>query len=338
MTNRFSRLKKKLENKPIRLHLTLTDEALSDDQKVMMKRYGESLTGETITRDIVIPSDMPLHHLHYVIQKLFGFQNSHLRSFYLPEEVYSKLTNDTVKGWSELVGVLFQPPSEFKRDLFWDDDYKRGSMNTWLKKKYTGPYHYHGLLEIPEVAKRDVEALLERFKLLRVYDSPEDDVGKLKPIIDLTLEEMADDLYIEAGTESLLERLEVKQVLAAQGEPLSDTNVFPVTHKLIYNYDFGDDWIVEITKVDGFDDLLSQHAISWFEIDQAKEIVIDQHRPVCLHKQGLSVLDNVGGLSGFANFLRTIYEGEDKEEVKMTRAWARSLGWSDKKIANNKML
>lgn len=44
----------------------------------MMKRYGESLTGNSITRDILIPADMPLHNLHYAIQKLFGFQNSHL--------------------------------------------------------------------------------------------------------------------------------------------------------------------------------------------------------------------------------------------------------------------
>lgn len=333
-----SKLKKQTEDKPIRLHLSLTDEALTDEQKVMMKRYGESLTGNSITRDILIPADMPLHNLHYAIQKLFGFQNSHLRSFHLPKDVYKKLTNNTVRGWSQLVGVLFQPPSEFERDLFWDDDYERGSIKTWLKKKYTGPYHYHGILEIYEVAQGDVEALLERFKLLRVYDSSDDHVGTLKPIINLTLKEMEEDLYLESGTDSLLERLEVRHVLAAQDEPLTDKNMFPITQNLSYHYDFGDDWTVQITKIEGIDDLLNEHALSGFEMDQATEIVKHQHKPVCLHKQGLSVLDDVGGLSGFANFLRIIYEGENKEEVKMTRAWARSLGWSDKKVANQKML
>ena len=49
--------------KPIRLHLELKETYLSDRQQVMLKRYGESTTGNSITRDIIIPSDMPLHNL-----------------------------------------------------------------------------------------------------------------------------------------------------------------------------------------------------------------------------------------------------------------------------------
>ena len=116
---------------PVRLHLELKDDYLSDYQKRMLKRYGESASGDSITRDILIPSDMPLHNLHYAIQKLFGWQNSHLRSFYLPERVYSELTDDTVRGWSDLVGILFQPP-EAEKDVFWDDDYESGSFKVGL--------------------------------------------------------------------------------------------------------------------------------------------------------------------------------------------------------------
>jgi hypothetical protein len=82
----------------VHLHLELKGEYLTEYQKRMLKRYGESSTGESICRDILIPSDMPLHNLHYTIQKLYGWQNSHLRSFHLPEEVYQKLTGGTVKG------------------------------------------------------------------------------------------------------------------------------------------------------------------------------------------------------------------------------------------------
>src|SRR5690554_2181343 len=124
---------------PIRLHLSLSTTHLSNDNKRMLKRYGESWSGESITRDILIPSDMTLHHLHYAIQKLFGWQNSHLREFYLPNETFEALTGGTVKGWSQLVGILFQPPSYFEGDFFWDDDYEKGSISTWLRKKYTGP-------------------------------------------------------------------------------------------------------------------------------------------------------------------------------------------------------
>jgi len=55
------------KNTPVRLHLELKDEYMSDYQKRVLRRYGESSTGESITRDILIPSDMPLHNLHYAI-------------------------------------------------------------------------------------------------------------------------------------------------------------------------------------------------------------------------------------------------------------------------------
>ena len=155
---------------PIRLHLELKDEYLSDTQKRMLKRYGESKTGDSITRDILIPSDMPLHNLHYAIQRLFGWQNGHLRSFYLPEKIYNALTDRTVKGWSDLVGILFQPPSEAENDVFWDDDYESGSFKIWLKRKYIGPYVYGGWMENEGVAKQDIQKLLERFKTVEVKE------------------------------------------------------------------------------------------------------------------------------------------------------------------------
>ena len=324
---------------------------LSDYQKRMLRRYGESISSDSITRDILIPSDMPLHNLHYAIQKLFGWQNSHLRSFYLPEEIYDKLTASTVKGWSDLVGILFQPPSEAEADVFWDDDYERGSFKVWLRRKYTGPYIYGGTMEHPGVARQDVQELLDRFRILEVRESFSDYMKRAKqdensemkiikkaPLIDLTLEEMNSSLMLDSGTESLLERLKVNKVIAAQGEDINLEGLFPVTKELIYNYDFGDNWIVKISKYKDCEDLLKNNIIDEYELEEAEDTVISKHKPVCINKVGVSVLDDVGGLSGFADFLGTIYEGEDKEEVSSARAWAKSLGWSATKVSNKIML
>ncbi len=340
------------ENKiyPIRLHLEVKSEYLSDHQKMILKRYGESKTGESISRDILIPSDMPLHNLHYAIQKLFGWTNSHLRSFNLTEDVYSKLTKDTVKGWSDLVGVLFQPPSAAQRDIFWDDDYESGSINAWLKRKYSGPYRYGGYYEKFEAARKDVDLFLNHISTIEVRESvfdymkrkDRDNSGpkiiKTAALIDLTLEEMNSSIMLEGGTKDLMESLIVDQVLASKNEKINDKNIFPVCNEILYNYDFGDNWIVSITKLDNCDDLLKEKLISKVELEAAKDTVISKHKPVCIYKEGISLIDDVGNLHGFADFLETIYEEEDKEETRDAKAWAKMMGWTDKKISNKKML
>jgi len=311
----------------------------------MLMRYGEAMNDGSMIREILIPSDMPLHNLHYAIQQLFGWNNSHLREFTLPEDVYKKLTKNTVKGWSELVGVLFQPPSEAEHDIFWDDDYESGSIRSWLRKKYTGPYVYGGKMEHPEVAKRDIQALLDRFPMIDVRESfqsflerqekgedREPEVVKRAPLIDLTLEELNSTIHLPGGTESLLERLIVDEVLLYDGEQ-TDKSLFPVTDKLYYHYDFGDDWTITITKHRDCNDLIDSNLVDENELEETKARVINEHRPVCIHKQGILLFDDVGGLSGFANFLGTIFEGEDKEEIVNMRKWARSFGWNTGKIS-----
>ncbi len=65
----------------ILLHLELTNELCSEEDKQLLMKHADSTEEGTITRDILIPADMPLHNLHYAIQKLFGWQNSHFRVF-----------------------------------------------------------------------------------------------------------------------------------------------------------------------------------------------------------------------------------------------------------------
>ncbi len=336
----------------VRLHLELKGEYFDAEEKRILSKYGKSSTGDSISRDILIPSDMPLHNLHYAIQRLFGWQNSHLRRFILPEEIYNRLTGSTVKGWADLVGVFFQPPSEHEQDVFWDDDYQSGSIKTWLGKKYTGPYSFHGIMEDYEWAQNDIKQLIGRFPMLEVYESFNDYYNRSKgkdnvnqrilkkaPLIELTLEEMNNSIYMEGGTDNLLERLVVSKVLAFKDENvINDKDIFPVTHELIYNYDFGDDWTVTITKERNCNDLLQKDYISEDELLEAEEKVLTKHKPVCIHKDGIFVLDDVGGMSGFVGFLKEIYEGKDKEERDSYLEWAKSLGWSKRKVSNKLVL
>jgi len=333
----------------VHLRLEIKDEHLDDMERAVLRQYGGSSTGDAISRNILIPSDMPLHNLHYAIQRLFGWHNSHLRRFILPGELYNRLTGATVKGWADLVGILFQPPSECEHALFWDDDYQEGSIRTWLKKKYTGPYSFQGSAEDYEWAQDDVRQLMGRFPMVEVKEPLSDYMNRRKvtnearpsvvkrtPLVALTLEEMRNSLMMDCGTESLLERLEVAGVLAFKDEAVGiDHGSFPVTHKLIYNYDFGDDWTVAITKERAAGDLLQKGHITEDELSDAEATVLKQHRPVCIHKDGAFVLDDVGGLHGFISFLREIHEGEERSHYL---TWAQSQGWNQRKISNKLVL
>lgn len=356
----FTEKEKVMENKSkgqktdltaVHLHLELLNDNLTDYHKRMLRRYGESTTGESISRDILIPSDMMLHHLHYAIQRLFGWQNSHLRKFILTEEVYQKLTGGTVKGWSDLVGILFQPPGEMEEDIFWDDDYQSGSIKMWLKRKYIGPYFYCGAKEKLDAAKKDIQELMDYYSMVDVKESYHDywerkkvdNNTKIKilrraPLIELTLDEMYNSIIIDSGTDSLLERLKVNELLAAKDETIAENEVFPVIKELIYKYDFGDNWDVLITKIKDCNDLLASGVVSEKEIIEANDTVISKHIPVCIHRDGVFVLDDVGGLCGFADFLGKIYESEGKEEKAEYRSWAQNLGWSTRKVSNKIIL
>lgn len=350
--NEMNRGKENGEVTAIRLHLELKDDYLGENEKTLLRKYGGSSTGSSIGRDILIPSDMPLHNLHYAIQRLFGWQNSHLRKFVLPKEIYEGLTGGTVKGWADLVGVLFQPPGENEHELFWDDDYRGGSIKTWLQKKYTGPYVFRGVAEDYNRARAEIEQFMKGYPPVDVFESFSDFYNRSKgtedkerrilkraPLVELTLEEMADSLIVESGTEDLLERLEVAEVLACKDELVCNgASLFPVTDKLIYNYDFGDNWTVMITKEKDCTDLLRSGYITKGELADAEAEVLTRHKPICLHRDGAFVLEDVGGLPGFIRFLEVIHEGEDEEERRDSVSWAKSLGWSGRKISTTRML
>jgi hypothetical protein len=369
----------KKTGEPIRIHLKLHDEWIDEDNQHILKKYGRSSTGNSIERDILIPHDMTLHALHYAILRLYGWQNGHLHSFRLSDEVYKKLTNNTVRGWGNLIGVLFQTvyPDNVWEARYGDDDYEYGSIKTWLRKKYTGPYQYLGWYEQYDVATSGFNDFVERWQDIAVYEKfdyenrdkrREDRLIKHAPIIDLTLDEMNSSLYIDDGTNDLLERITASSLLARKGEKTAGTEmlgqkmikrwyreygemtepeVIPVTDKLFYHYDYGDGWIVEITRIEGCGDLIENGMITEEELAEAKSTVIGEYRPVCIHQDGMCLVDDVGGFGGFIDMLRILYESDEQDEPcspydpdtkENTRVWARGMGWSARKISNKQML
>ena len=131
--------------KVLKLKLELV---MDEDDRDVVRKYGKAKDG--ISREIIVPYYYPLHALHYAIQKAFGWQNSHLHHFELPDNVFNKLTNDSFMKYCMLCGLLFRFPysDADMPDIYWDDDYSEGkSFKTWLKSKYSAPYRYDGTLE-----------------------------------------------------------------------------------------------------------------------------------------------------------------------------------------------
>jgi len=373
------RIGSKVTGEPIRIHLKLHREGLDEDERRILKKYGRSSTGNSIERDILIPHDMTLHALHYAILRLYGWQNGHLHSFHLPDEVYKKLTNNTVRGWGNLIGVLFQSvyPENVWDVRYGDDDYEYGSIKTWLKKKYTGPYQYLGWYEQYDVAVSEFNDFTEHFQNMAVYEpfdsdnsdkSREDRIVKHAPVIDLTLDELNESIFMEDSTNDLLERITVSSILAYKGgkkvgaEKLGqkmikrwykgygevlEPEVRPITDKLFYRYDYGDGWIVEITRTKDCGDLIENGMITEDELAEAISTVIETYRPVCIRQDGMRLVDDVGGFGGFIKMLRILYESDewnerldpnDPDTKEYVSIWAHSMGWSARKISNKQML
>ena len=133
-----------------------------------------------------------------------------------------------------------------------------------------------------------------------------------------------------------------------------DPKAIPLSDTLVYRYDYGDGWEVRITckefyytkdlwdRASGGFIILPLSAKRFLEetdaydhnnnqiesplCDQIAQAVV-YHRPVCIGADGLNVMDDVGGVAGFSNFLTTIHEGT-VDEMEERKSWARTQGWS----------
>ena len=139
----------------------------------------------------------------------------------------------------------------------------------------------------------------------------------------------------------------------------TDGTMQPITEKLYYAYDYGDNWQVVITCTDVFtlkdgwtrsseagNKLLTgpvtekQFFESYTVTDQFGNSVEGKRRDQivkasmkktvkCLAADGLNLVDDVGGIHMFCEFLNEIRTGS-AEEKDSNLKWAESMGWSDK--------
>lgn len=209
---------KKREYKVYKLRLELDTEGADYE---VLKKYGK--VKDSITREVLVPADITLHALHYVIQRLFGWQNSHLHHFELPEPVYQEMTGNSFRKWSDYCGIYFRFPSDDMDDIYWDDDYNGDvSVKTWFRRKYTGLYQYRGMSEHFMEARYALSQFLCENKEISVappfsewqhMSDTERLTQKAKNIDEVSCEEIA--LCFESGgIEELLERLRVSELLS----------------------------------------------------------------------------------------------------------------------------
>ena len=321
----------------LKLHLELDMEYVDEKEKELLKKHG--YMKNSISRDILAPSDITLHALHYVILRAFGWQNGHLHNFSLPDHVFEELTDNRFSAWAELAGVYFRFPTENFEDIYWDDDYEENqSFKSWLKKKYTGPYKYRGFSEHYLYNQEEVQGMFSRWEEITdhellerlpitslMYTGQENSITEAKEHAKCQLSEFYfKDIYEQYESAYFKSRKQRREFLEKY-----NINVLPVTHLLNYSYDYGDGWKVKIT-CDG--------VFSKDEIEQGIiEEVIEKHRPVCIAKDGIELVDDVGGIHGFCEMLETIYECDfyDEEAVEERESmlnWAQMMGWTGRRI------
>ncbi|MBO4219595.1 MAG: hypothetical protein J5933_01560 [Clostridia bacterium] len=276
---------KKREFKALKLGLELDIEGA--DMEVLRK-YGKVKNG--ITREVLVPGDITLHALHYVIQRAFGWQNAHLHNFKLPDEVFDRLTQNSFIRWADYCGIYFRFPTDDMEDLYWDDDCDESvTFRTWLRRKYTGPYKYHGFSEHFMAARAEVRDFLSANEFIRVAPSFSEWMNMseaerkrsrtrpgVKRVADLTLEDAWGLFACEGGLDELLERLRITEVLGrkatdkqlkalvSEADKRFEDNVFlnklteldgtalPLSKELFYEYDYGDGWEVKIRLLDEY--------------------------------------------------------------------------------------
>ena len=177
----------------------------TDEEKGILNKYAKMQDG--FVREVLVPSSMSLNALNYMIQRLYGWQNSHLHSFVLPADKFNTITdNGALAQWKRLCGVLFRLPDEDYTDKYCADNYDgTKSFKSWLKSKYCGA-------ELPfSVGDTYID---NQMRLDDLENACDDDI-MFQPI---TLGELREAIDIGGEGDELLERLSVGELLCPENE------------------------------------------------------------------------------------------------------------------------
>ena len=196
------------------------------------------------------------------------------------------------------------------------------------------------------ISERPLNRILERLsveEVLALHDRGIDDVIFEGDKVPENFEEFMDeDLQYD------IERYQVVDV------PNLQPYIGSLTDILYFNYDFGDNWYVKITGSFGAADLVESGRVTQEELEEAVLMVCSKYKPICIAQDGLPVLDDVGGMSGFVQFLKGINQKGRKKEKEWeddwsdeyglygnkqeSLEWAKSLGWSKRKVSSKNLL
>ncbi len=376
---------------------------LSAEEESILNRYARMQTG--ISRDIIVPADMTLHALHYAIQRLFGWQNSHLRQFSLLPKDFDYLTHGMTSLWQKYCGVYFRFPQVDDNEPYWDDDFEgRQSFKTWLKRKYNGPYRGYCTrdtfydnqyeasqfpIDFEKYAKEktaetliglrsqvwlggDFNCLLERLRLFELLvptgiklpkkeeweTFTQDSLKKTGEHLAATDEQQLNKyIYYIISTQKKERTVRTMLSELEKMRKVMEPELLPFIHEIIYQYDFGDGWCVKISCEEGYyyndsfdlagnryvtvkaneEDFLADRdyyrsSDDLRVSDELNEIMRHtewKQSPICIGADGMNLVDDVGGVYGYVDFIRTLHR-EDKEAAREMRVWAESLGWSSR--------
>lgn len=178
-------------------------------------------------------------------------------------------------------------------------------------------------------------------------------IEKVIPVEEITIDELYRSIFFEGRFEELVERIPLCDILLKSDtvqdftswkvnmkrvlkncEKESDIRMpltYPIVKTLKYAYDYGDDWNVTITCDEIWQEE-EDYANSGYPTEN-----MNNHCPVCIEADGLPLVDDVGGLSGYCQMLEALH-GSDVEEKESYKVWARSMGWTGRKIKPEKML
>lgn len=201
------------------LHLELRDSALetmdADEAKILAK-YGA--VSKSISRDVIVPSSLTLHQAHYLINMAFGWTNSHLHDFQLPEPLFQTLTRGKLLEIAPVFGYYLQFPNNTFADTFWDDDYDETmSPRTWMRSKYLKQYRYEGYSEYWLENQVEIQDLAQSIPILDVSSLrwEEEDIFRKVKFEDATLQDLLDAIVFDGGTPDILkESLRLDEILS----------------------------------------------------------------------------------------------------------------------------
>ncbi len=209
------------------------------------------------------------------------------------------------KDWIKLCGLYFRYPCGDFEDLYWDDDYEEGqSIKTWFRKKYTGPYKYSGNWEHYSMANAAAKQDMTGHSLQKCsigdmmfdYQGGMDELLERIPLIELMIPRgIKEDPEINDKIKFLQKRQE-KEEKDKQG--LAYKTAFDMNNRKL-----GKAMTLKVATV------------------------AMRKKPIGLAVDGLSLMDDVGGIHGYIDFLRTIH-GEDPDEKQDMKEWAKWMGWT----------